>query len=1357
MGVSPASINFANCTLESDKFVCIREQAGDNVQISIVEMGAVPQINRRPIKADSALMNPVAKVLALKAAQSLQIFNIELRSKLKSFEMPEPVVFWKWISSSTLALVTQTAVFHWSMDGTSEPIRMFERHPNLAACQIINYRADPAEKWLILIGIAQVDGRIAGSMQLYSVEKKVSQPIEGHAAAFALFKVPGSSAPSTLFTFAVRGAAGAKLHIIEVQKGSEAAPPYGKKAVDMFFPPDSANDFPVAMQVSDKYGVVYVITKNGLIYLYDVETGASIYTNRLSATPQDTIFVTCPNTAATGLVGINRKGQVLNVTLDEANVVPFLMASSNAELAMKIAARGNLPGGDTLYVQQFDALLRQGKVQEAAQLAAHSPGGVLRNAATIQKLQSIPVPPGQLSPLLQYFQTLLEGGKLNALESVELVRPVIQSGKIQLLEKWLKEDKLECSEELGDLVRPMQPQMATSIYIRANAHPKVIQCFVETGMFDKILLYANKVNYRAEWIQFLPNIVMRNPQAAVDFALVLANNEAGPLVDFGAVVDIFMQRNLVQQATAFLLDVLKRNRPEDGALQTRLFEITVMASPQVADAILANGQLTYYDRHRVAQLCEKGGLFQRALEHYHELDDIRRVIVNTHVMAPDFLLAYFGNMSADWAIECMRDLLKNVRQNLQMVVQIAIKYSEEMTPAALIALFEDAKAPEGLFMYLAAIVNFSQDPEVHFKYIVAASKVGQSRKDFKEVERITRESSFYPPERTKDFLKEAKLPDATPLINVCDKFNFVEELTVYLYQNQMFKYVELFVQKMNPTRTPEVVGALLDCGCSEDAVRNLVLSVRNLCPVVPLVEVCEARNRLKLITPWLEQRLDEGSEEPALHNALAKVYIDTSQNPEKFLENNKFYDSRVVGKYCEKRDPHLSVIAYRRGHCDDELVEVTNKNNLFKSQARYLVERQDLDLWAKVLSDENTFRGQLVDQVVHTALPETKNAEEVSTTVKAFMNADLPSALIELLEKIVLQGSEFSSNRNLQNLLILTAVKADPSRVMDYINRLDKFDGPEIANICVSSELYEEAFVIFKKNGLKVEAISVLLDNISSLERGVDFAKQCDDPQVWSTLARAQLNANIIGAAIDSYVKAQDPSNFREVIGTAEREEAYEDLIRFLVMARKKVKDSLIDTTVIFAYARTNRLSELEEFISGPNVAQVQVVGDQCFDSGFFEAARLLFSNIGNFARLASALVRLKRYQEAVEAARKASYTKTWKEVLEACVDAKEFRLAQMCGLNIITVADEIEEVIRTYEVRGFFDELIHLMESGLGLELGGSSAGLFTELAILYARYRADKLMEHLKLFHSRLNIPRVIREAEKHAHWAGEIGEGG
>jgi clathrin heavy chain len=65
------------------------------------------------------------------------------------------------------------------------------------------------------------------------------------------------------------------------------------------------------------------------------------------------------------------------------------------------------------------------------------------------------------------------------------------------------------------------------------------------------------------------------------------------------------------------------------------------------------------------------------------------------------------------------------------------------------------------------------------------------------VERVTRESNFYDPEKTKNFLMEAKLPDARPLINVCDRFGFVPDLTHYLYTNNMLRYIEGYVQKVS--------------------------------------------------------------------------------------------------------------------------------------------------------------------------------------------------------------------------------------------------------------------------------------------------------------------------------------------------------------------------------------------------------------------------------------------------------------------------------------------------------------------------------------------------------------------------------
>jgi clathrin heavy chain len=44
---------------------------------------------------------------------------------------------------------------------------------------------------------------------------------------------------------------------------------------------------------------------------------------------------------------------------------------------------------------------------------------------------------------------------------------------------------------------------------------------------------------------------------------------------------------------------------------------------------------THYDRPHIAQLCEKAGLLQRALEHYTDLYDIKRTVVHTHLLNPD--------------------------------------------------------------------------------------------------------------------------------------------------------------------------------------------------------------------------------------------------------------------------------------------------------------------------------------------------------------------------------------------------------------------------------------------------------------------------------------------------------------------------------------------------------------------------------------------------------------------------------------------------------------------------------------------------------------------------------------------------
>lgn len=91
--------------------------------------------------------------------------------------------------------------------------------------------------------------------------------------------------------------------------------PFPKKAVDVFFPAEAQNDFPVAMQVSPKYDVIYLITKYGYIHMYDIESGTCIYMNRISS---DTIFVTAPHETTGGIIGkllIHRKSLLANESL----------------------------------------------------------------------------------------------------------------------------------------------------------------------------------------------------------------------------------------------------------------------------------------------------------------------------------------------------------------------------------------------------------------------------------------------------------------------------------------------------------------------------------------------------------------------------------------------------------------------------------------------------------------------------------------------------------------------------------------------------------------------------------------------------------------------------------------------------------------------------------------------------------------------------------------------------------------------------------------------------------------------------------------------------------------------------------
>ena len=131
---------FTHVTMQSEKFVCVRE-TGANNNVVIVDMANPTAPTRRPITADSTILAPSSKTLALKAAASadgsspgdnLQVFNLDTKQKLKAHLNPEKVQFWTWLNDKTIGLVTENAVYHWNM----------EVRPDTLAAELLSARLD---------------------------------------------------------------------------------------------------------------------------------------------------------------------------------------------------------------------------------------------------------------------------------------------------------------------------------------------------------------------------------------------------------------------------------------------------------------------------------------------------------------------------------------------------------------------------------------------------------------------------------------------------------------------------------------------------------------------------------------------------------------------------------------------------------------------------------------------------------------------------------------------------------------------------------------------------------------------------------------------------------------------------------------------------------------------------------------------------------------------------------------------------------------------------------------------------------------------------------------------------------------
>lgn len=1266
------------------------------------------------------------------AKRLIQICQLDTKVTA-SFNFNEDVDFLIWKRCNLLVFVTKTSVFHLNVQKDLAPQKMFDRHPLLDGCNITGYCTDSKQRWFSLFGAAETDGAI----QLYSTERKTSQAFKGNAASLATIKLGTNVIPSTLFIFVNKS----KLHISELASTLISNNSFTNKTASLTFDhTDACQDFPVSLIVSEQFRIIYLITKYGNVIVHDIETAKHIVNAQISMDP---ILFTSLDEIRGKILIVNSRGSVLAVAVNIPHLIDKLQ---DPDLAQQMAIRHNFPGSDHVLIRRFNDLFRSGQYIEAVKLAALASNDSLRSPEIIERLKKVERT-NEVCPLLFFFGMLLDQGKLNKYQSLQLCQLILSQNKDHrmLCEGWFQEDKLHCSEELGDLFRHCDISQALLIYLRANAHNKVIECYLESGQFNDVIVYANKYDCHPNYMLMLRSTMESNQEKGIALAKYLVYNE--PLrVDISRIIDIFIEYKMSEQITTLLLDKLKQNVESEGPLQTRILEISLLSTPKVASNIIQTSLFKHYDQKYIANQCENVGLLERALELYTDIRDVKRIISKSDRLKNDYLQTIFGRLSEDDFIECLQTMLStNIQMNLQKCVQIVIKHHQKLDIRRILLLFEQFESFEGIFLVLSSVVKLNQDPEVHFKYIQAAHKTNNT----KALANICTVSNSYDPERVKKFLMEVDQNNLWALFVVCNRFNFVDDLLAYLFKKKLEKYIQTFVMKINPCRLPVVVDFLLNMNYSEELIMDMISAVNDKFSKTELILIIEKHKRLQFLVPWLKLLIANDCTDTDVHNALAKAYIDAQTDPETFLEENKYYDSVIIAEYCEERYPTLAYIAYKRCELDKELIKVCNNNSLFKQEAQYLIHRQNAKIWMQVLSEQNCYRQQLIDAILQVITTEADNSDGVLVTINAFKTIDLPQYLTKLLETVFFNPafSSFKERQDLQNLLLLTAIQTKSEYIMTYILELENFDGYDIAHAAINNALYNEAFAICKKFKHNSLAVQVLLENIKDLERAQEFAVSSDEPAVWYLLANAQFEQNMVEKAIESYIKSKDLSSQMKVVEKATEAKCWSHLCMYLEMVCKQDHENEMEDHLIYAYAQIGSLTNITGFISTPNHVNLEECANRCFNDFLYNAAEILYRHAENFSGLAKTLVQLKKFRLAVGLALRTGSLETVELVCFACIDSREIDLAKKCGLYIIAYAKELNDIVTYYENNGLFRELIALFEESLKFKSPNNCK--YNELAIIYCNHDPSTLREYFERFWSSVNISKVKYAVESTGLW--------
>lgn len=296
------------------------------------------------------------------------------------------------------------------------------------------------------------------------------------------------------------------------------------------------NDFPIRVVYNSIYKLLFIYTKFGFVFVIEPNSGTCIMNEKYSDSP---IYLVTPSLDHSNHYILNRKGEVYESYVkiesffnkciekggDYFDSIGVFMNNVSADEQSKI------------YRNYFDKLKNSGNYLEALLLVAKSGKPFLRTFEYLSSIKDFPNI-NETSALLEYFAIVLDDGKLNEVESLELVQLALNKKKLDIVRKWLDADQIFCTAQLGKVVIEADPELALKIFEKSASEAMIIYSLALLGKFDEFsnLLKVTKENIE---IKAIFSSLLKSKKEFISKLISAVIHEKFTLFDKELVLDIF--------------------------------------------------------------------------------------------------------------------------------------------------------------------------------------------------------------------------------------------------------------------------------------------------------------------------------------------------------------------------------------------------------------------------------------------------------------------------------------------------------------------------------------------------------------------------------------------------------------------------------------------------------------------------------------------------------------------------------------------------------------------------------------------------------------------------------------------------